>query len=43
MDTVKQPDKAAYMTLVRCCAGVWLLIVSLVAMVLATAAWLVRD
>ncbi|WP_275670230.1 hypothetical protein [Streptomyces sp. L-9-10] len=38
-----QRDTAAYRTVVRCCAGVWLLIVSLVAMVLATAAWLFRD
>ncbi|MFE4366707.1 hypothetical protein ACFRMN_00355 [Streptomyces sp. NPDC056835] len=40
---MKQSDKAAFMPLLRCCAGVWLLIVALVAMVLATAAWLVRD
>ncbi|PVE04650.1 hypothetical protein [Streptomyces scopuliridis] len=38
-----QHTKDAYTTIARCCAGVWLLIVSLVAMVLATAAWLVRD
>ncbi|WP_326615093.1 hypothetical protein OIE62_33285 [Streptomyces scopuliridis] len=40
---MKQSTRAAYKTLAGCCVGVWLLIASLVAMILATAAWLVRD
>ncbi|WP_283958455.1 hypothetical protein [Streptomyces sp. 35G-GA-8] len=42
MATMKRPDKAEYTTIIRCCAGVWLLMAALVALVAAVVMRLIR-